>query len=145
MVQIRTRNVAFEIYWPIQPYFFRSSTFIKEVHCIWCWLYQCYFFQLLFRSSHFLFMVFGHFWRQSYKNSKILDNLCLKCVQKKSRLTNCRFTTMSSQICAIYINIFHKTEVQAVILRCGMGLYLNWFKSYDTKYNFFLFRFSAIS
>ena len=40
----------------------------------------------------------------------------LKCVQKKSRLTNCRFTTISSQIAAIYI--FHKTEVQAVILRC---------------------------
>ena len=31
-----------------------------------------------------------------------------------------------------YINIFHKT-VQIVILRCWMGLYLNWFKSYDTN------------
>ena len=48
-----------------------------------------------------------------------------------SRLTNCRFTTISSQISAIYINIFHKTEVQTVILRCWTGLYHNWFKSYD--------------
>ena len=48
----------------------------------------------------------------------------VKCVQKKSRLTNCRFTSISSQISAIYMNIFHKTEVQTVILRCWMGLYL---------------------
>ena len=33
---------------------------------------------------------------------------------------------------ANYVNIFHKTEVQRVILRCCTGLYLNWFKSYDT-------------
>ena len=38
--------------------------------------------------------------------------------EKKSTLTNCRFTTISSQISAIYMNIFHKTEVQMVILRC---------------------------
>ena len=31
----------------------------------------------MFRSSHFSFLVFGHFWRQSYKNTKILRNLCL--------------------------------------------------------------------
>ena len=68
----------------------------------------------------------------------------LKCVQKKSRLTNCRFTTISSQISAIYMNIFHKTVVQAVILRCWMGLHLNWFKSYDKKCKFFHFRCSAI-
>ena len=48
-----------------------------------------------------------------------------------SRLTNCRFTAISSQISAIYIIIFHKTEVQTVILRCWIGLYLNWCKSYD--------------
>ena len=52
-------------------------------------------------------------------------------VTKKSRLTNCRFTTISSQISAIYINIFHKTEVQTVIMRCWTVLYINWLKSYD--------------
>jgi hypothetical protein len=31
----------------------------------------------MFRSSHFSVLVFGHFWRQSYKNTKILCNLCL--------------------------------------------------------------------
>ena len=39
-------------------------------------------------------------------------------VTKRSRQTNCRFTTVSSQISAIYINIFHKTELQTVIMRC---------------------------
>ena len=31
----------------------------------------------MFHSSHFSFLVFGHFWRQSYENVKILRNLCL--------------------------------------------------------------------
>ena len=34
-----------------------------------------------------------------------------------------------------YLYIFHKTEVQTVILRCWTGLNHNWFKSYDTKRN----------
>ena len=34
-------------------------------------------FILLFNSSHFSFLVFGHFWQQSYQNTKILHNLCL--------------------------------------------------------------------
>ena len=33
--------------------------------------------ELLFRSSHFSFLVFVHFWRRSYKNAKILGSLCL--------------------------------------------------------------------
>ena len=32
---------------------------------------------LRFRSSHFLFLVFGHFWQPSNENTKILHNLCL--------------------------------------------------------------------
>ena len=32
--------------------------------------------------------------------------------------------------------IFHKTEVQTVILRCFTGINSDWFKSYDTKRNF---------
>ena len=31
----------------------------------------------MFRSFHFSFLVFGHFWQQSYENTKILRNLCL--------------------------------------------------------------------
>jgi len=31
----------------------------------------------MFRSSHFPLLVFGHFLRQSYENTKTLHNLCL--------------------------------------------------------------------
>ena len=31
----------------------------------------------MFRSSHFSFLVFGHFWQRSYENTNILCNLCL--------------------------------------------------------------------
>ena len=48
----------------------------------------------------------------------LLYPLNLEGVPKISRLTNCRFTNISSQISAIYMNIFHKTDVQTVILRC---------------------------
>ena len=34
-----------------------------------------------------------------------------------------------------YINIFHKTEIQTVILRCLMGLNLDWVKSYGLRYS----------
>ena len=64
----------------------------------------------------------GHYKAKSQKVTK--ESLqgskfdVIEGVSKVSRLTNCRFTTISSQISAIYINIFHKTEVQTVILRC---------------------------
>ena len=48
---------------------------------------------------------------------------------------------LSNHFFANYMNIFHKTEVQAVILRCWMGPYFNWFKSYDTKWKYFLLLF----
>ena len=32
-------------------------------------------FSHMFRSSHFLCLVFGHFWRRSYENRKILRNM----------------------------------------------------------------------
>ena len=85
-------------------------------------------------------------WRRNWLKYKyaLYNKLVLEGVTKKSRLTNCRFTTISSQISAIYMRIFHKTEVQTVNLRCWMGLYLDWFKSYDSKCNLFHFCFSAI-
>jgi hypothetical protein len=40
--------------------------------------------------------------------------------------------------------IFHKTEIQTVILICLTGLNSDWFKSYETKCKYFYFRFFAI-
>ena len=34
---------------------------------------------------------------------------------------------------ANYIFVFHKTEIQTVILRCLVNLNLNWYKSFDKK------------
>ena len=32
----------------------------------------------MFCSSHFSFLVFGHFWQKGYENTKILRKLCLR-------------------------------------------------------------------
>ena len=53
----------------------------------------------------------------------IFTSFSYEGVPKISRLTNCRFKTISGQI-------FHKTEVQTVILSAEW-VYLNWYKSYD--------------
>ena len=49
------------------------------------------------------------------------------------RLINHHFTELSSHFFGIAISIFHKTEIQTVILWCWTGLYLNWFYSYGIK------------
>ena len=46
------------------------------------------------------------------------------------RLTNAHFTTISGHFSTNCMFIFHKTEVQTVILRCLMGLNLELFKIY---------------
>ena len=40
---------------------------------------------LMFLSSHFSFLVFSHFWRQSYENTKILCNLCLHFARQEGQ------------------------------------------------------------
>ena len=54
----------------------------------------------------------------------------LETVNQNLQLINGRFTTISSHFFANYMNIFHKTEVQTIILTCWTSLYLkilNWF------------------
>ena len=51
-------------------------------------------------------------------------------VAYSSSIGNRHHPTISSHFFAIYINIFHKTEIQTVILRCLVSLNLNWIKSY---------------
>ena len=50
------------------------------------------------------------------------------------------FTTISGHFFGNYMTIFHKTEVQTVILRCLTGLNHDWFKSW-LKMQIFLFPF----
>ena len=48
-------------------------------------------------------------------------------------LTKVHFTTISGHFFANCMFIFHKTKVQTVILRCLMGLNLDWFKRYGLR------------
>ena len=41
---------------------------------------------------------------------------------------------MSGHSFANYMFIFHKTEIQTVLLRCLRSLNLNWYKNYDKKH-----------
>ena len=78
-----------------------------------------------------LMQILLHYHIRSWNKSSVpIHNLYeVEGEEKKSTLTNCRFTTILSQISAIYMSIFHKTEGLTVILRCWMSLYLNWVKS----------------
>ena len=79
---------------------------------------------------------------QSFYDSKVfkigITKMMAKSWQIKSDrkwmllLNNC-YKIVSDHFFAICIFIFHKTEVRTVILRCLMGLNLNWFKSYGLK------------
>ena len=55
------------------------------------------------------------------------------CKKKNEKLQfiNGHFTTIYGHFSANHDKIFHKTEVQTVILRGLVYLYLNWIKSYD--------------
>ena len=48
-------------------------------------------------------------------------------------LINDNVTSICGHFFAICMFIFHKTEVQTLILRCLTSLNLNWYKIYDTK------------
>ena len=64
-------------------------------------------FKALFRSSHFLFLLFGHFWQRSYKNTKILCNLCLHFVRQDGQDGKKRKENHSTKVTKI-----SKTKIQ---------------------------------
>ena len=67
----------------------------------------------------------------SIKCKKILTYIKTYSKWNWKKCGRCR--TISGHIFANCIDIFHKTEVQKVILRCLRSLYLIWFKSHGTK------------
>ena len=56
-------------------------------------------------------------------------------------LINGHLGTISGHFLANYINIFHKIELQTIIMMCLTCLNLFWIKSYNIKYNFCHFLF----
>ena len=59
------------------------------------------------------------------RSGKILARLEID--HQNLHLINGYVRTISGHFCANYMKIFHKTEVQTVILMCLMGQNLNWF------------------
>ena len=54
-------------------------------------------------------------------------------------MINGHFPTISSQLFAKYMNVFHKIEVQTIILRYWTGLKLNWNKTYVFPFSIFFY------
>ena len=52
---------------------------------------------------------------------------------KQMTITIAHFTTISGHFSANCMFIFHKKEVQTVILRCLTGLNIDWFKNYGLR------------
>ena len=83
----------------------------RKINCILIYLYN-----QEIKKGHCIVEIKGpeSWWiAESITISRVVEG-----VSKVSRLTNSHFTTISSKFFAIYMNIFHKTEVQTVILRC---------------------------
>ena len=70
----------------------------------------------LFRSSKISFLVFGHFWRRSYENMKILQILCLHFARQDGQGGKKRKENHSTKVTKI-----PKTKSQ----NNGMNLKLN--------------------
>ena len=74
-------------------------------------------------------------WIKSYDIKHIFFISCFLQFCKKNTenlwLINGHFRTISGHFLANCMKIFHKKEVQTVILRCLVGLNLNWIKNYD--------------
>ena len=64
--------------------------------------------------------------------------LIVLCIKKQTNLWVGHFTTLSGHFLANYINIFHKIELQTIILMCLTCLNLIWIKSHDIKHIFFI-------
>ena len=73
-------------------------------------------------------------WSKTYFFASSLLLVFCNFVRKKKEnlwLINGHFMTISGHFFANYIKIFHKTEIQMVILRCFEGQNFNWVKSYN--------------
>ena len=68
-------------------------------------------------------------WIKIYdKNLKLFWQVCFSTLEEKK---NENLSFKNGHFFGNYINIFHKTEIQLVILRCLVCKNLNWIKSYN--------------
>ena len=103
------------IFWQLHKYFLQNLSADGHFRVLNLFGYQLD--QKLQHKTHiFLYPLFFNCGRKNH------ENLCLR---------NGYFFTILGHFFANYMIIFHKTEVQTVILRCLVCLNLNWIKSYD--------------
>ena len=72
-------------------------------------------------------------WYKSYNQNAKIQKIKARLTDQSLKLINGHFTTISGHFFANYVNIFYKSGIQTVILRCLMSLKCNWCKNYDTK------------
>ena len=72
-------------------------------------------------------------WFKSYGLRLHLKPCASSAISQKIATDKWPCTDHNLPFFANYILIFHKTEIQTVILRCLTSLNHNWYKSYDTK------------
>ena len=65
----------------------------------------------MFRSSHFSFLGFGHFWGRSYGNTKILRNLCLHFARQDGQDGKKRKENQATKVTKI-----PKTKIQKYVV-----------------------------
>ena len=68
-----------------------------------------------------------------YANFEPMPYHAVYSESKRMTITNAHFSTISGHFFTKCMFIFHKTEVQKILLRCLMGLHLDWFKSYSLR------------
>ena len=70
-----------------------------------------------------LHIVAAFAWNMMNKNIRLLNEL--ETVSQNLQLIYGRFTTISGHFFSNYMNIFHKSEVQMIILKCFTGVNSN--------------------
>ena len=75
--------------------------------------------------------------RNSHSGFNVLFFVKVNSFRNENDKMNAHFITISGHIFAYCMFIFHKTEVQTVILMCWMGQNSNWFKRYGQKCKYF--------
>ena len=79
--------------------------------------------------------IFRNFIHENFMTSFFATILKLSLYTNECPFINVLCTTIPGHFFAICVYIFHKTEVLLFILRCLMGLNLDWVKSYGLKYS----------
>ena len=81
-------------------------------------------------------------WRDSKTKLFLAGNWAIDwCVKNLTQLWIWQFYNHFSHFFTSYINIFYKTKVQTVILRCLTSMNLNWIKSYYMNHKKCVFQF----